>query len=66
MRSVILEIKERFDIVRSLFNVSLSTDGFMRSGVARDCFELHGKSTCRYGKIDYGCYHRKNSCRKFF
>ena len=30
MRSVILEIKERFDIGRLLLNVSLSRDGFLR------------------------------------
>ena len=29
-------------------------------------FELHGESTCSKGKIDYGCYYRKNSCRNSF
>ena len=43
MRSVILVIKDRFDIGRSLFNASLSRDGFLRSGVTRDCLKYLGK-----------------------
>ena len=43
MRSVSLEIKDRFDTGRYLFNVSLSRDGFLRSGVTRDCLNSMGK-----------------------
>ena len=43
MRSVILEIKQRLDIGRSFFNVSLSSDAFLRSRVTRDCLKCMGK-----------------------
>ena len=28
--------------------------------------EMHGEGICRLGKIYYGCYNRKNSCRNLF
>ena len=43
MRSMILEIKDRLDIGRQLFNVSLSRDVFLRSGVTMDCLKRMSK-----------------------
>ena len=43
MHSVILEIKERFDIGRWLFNASLSRVGFLSSGLTMDCLKCMGK-----------------------
>ena len=37
MYSVILEIKDRLDIGWQLFNISLTRDGYLRSGVTRNC-----------------------------
>ena len=47
MRSVILEIKERFDMGLYLFNVSLSRDGFFEEWGDKGLLEMHGESTCR-------------------
>ena len=47
IRSMILEIKDRFSIGLLLFNVSLSRDGFLRSGGNKGLLEMHVEGICR-------------------
>ena len=42
-----LEIKDRFDIGRSLFNVSLSRDGFFEKWSKKGLLKMNGEGTCR-------------------
>ena len=61
MHSVILEIIKRFDIGWVSCLMHLYRGIVFQEWGNKGLLDMHEESTCGQGKIDCGCYYRKNS-----
>jgi hypothetical protein len=65
MRSVSLDMNDRLETGRKLESVSLSRDGFLRSGVTTECLKRIGKFPVDRERLMFGNGGNEDRCTVF-